>query len=109
LEASANSTPSVETVTLDSTLAGGADGKLHLVLQGQPLEDGGISMSSGSASFGPATQPNLYQGPVLELSGNRLVASVKAAHDQALRLTLDLQQDPTSNGVSGTASVRSDR
>jgi hypothetical protein len=109
LQASANSTASVETVTLDSTLAGGTDGKVHLTLQGQPLEDGGINMSSGATSFGPSTQPNLYQGPVLELSGNRLIASVKSSGKQPLRLTLDLQTDPTSNAVSGTASVRADR
>jgi methionine sulfoxide reductase heme-binding subunit len=108
LESSADSTPGVETVTLDSTLTGAND-RVHLTLQGQPQEDGGINMTSGSTSFGPSTQPSLYQGPVLELSGNRLVTSVKSPGKQPLLLTLDLQTDPTSNAVSGTASVRADR
>lgn len=79
----------LSTVTIDATLTGPTRGVLHLVLTGAPDAGGGISMSSSSASMGPASDPRLYEGQVTALAGNTLQLGLR-----------------TRAGASATVAVR---
>jgi hypothetical protein len=88
-------------VHLDSTLSGGIHGKLKLVLQGVPLDDGGVSMTASGVDFA-ARGTALYKGQIVALDGNRLTARVTDGSGQTLTLALVLQLSQSSNALSGT-------
>jgi len=92
-------------VEIDATLSGGATGLLTLVLDGQPLPGGGVSMDSSQVSFGSQTQPHLYRGQIVALAGERLVAVVSGAG--SLQLTIDLRVDRTAGSVAGSLHATS--
>jgi sulfoxide reductase heme-binding subunit YedZ len=93
------------TVGLRARADGGAKGLLHVVLQGVPLEDGGVQMTASSVSFGPPGAPRAYSGEIVSLAGSRVVASVENAQGDALDLTLRLRLDPSSGSLSGSLQV----
>jgi DMSO/TMAO reductase YedYZ heme-binding membrane subunit len=84
-------------------LVGGENGTLDVQIEGQPLDEGGVSMTSSRVALGPATEPRLYSGRVAALSGSRVLASVSDGRT-ALRLRLDLSIDRATGRVTGTAS-----
>jgi len=48
-------------VRIDATLSGGIDGRLRLVLEGTPLQGGGVSMTASGVAFAAAGSP-VYEG-----------------------------------------------
>jgi sulfoxide reductase heme-binding subunit YedZ len=88
-------------VAVTGLTRGGVDGELHLDLWGQPLEQGGVSMSASSVRFGPTSQPSEYTGSIVSLSGQRIVASLQDASGKPLTLALDLRINSASGTVSG--------
>lgn len=93
------------TVGLRARADGGAKGLLHVVLQGVPLEDGGVQMTASSVSFGPPGAPITYSGDIVSLVGSRVVASVQDAQGNLLHLTLRLRLDSSSSTLSGSLRV----
>ena len=93
------------TVGLRARAGGGAKGFLHVVLQGVPLEDGGVQMTASSVTFGPAGAPGAYSGDIVSLAGSRIVASVQDAQGDTLDLTLRLHLDSSSRSLSGSLRV----
>ena len=91
------------TITLAAALSATPDGHLTVTLRGQPLQGGGVSLSSGRVALGTSRQPDLYQGAVSQLSGGRLVATLSDAQGRSARLTANLNAD--SSSVSGQATV----
>jgi hypothetical protein len=74
---------------------------LRLVLQGFPLDDGGVSMTSSGVSFADAgTQ--VFQGRILGLNGNQVVARLADPSGRSLDLTLVVAVSPSSGALSGT-------
>lgn len=92
-------------VGLSATADGGTKGLLHVVLQGVPLEDGGVQMTTSSVSFGPPASPRAYSGEIVSLAGSRLVASVQDSHGDTLDLTLVLRLDSSRQTLSGLLHV----
>ena len=88
-------------VHLDSTLRGRIRGQLKLVLQGVPLDDGGVSMTASGVDFAAPGTP-LYQGQIVALDGNRVTARVADGAGHTLTLALVLQLSQSSNALSGT-------
>ncbi|HZD66227.1 MAG TPA: ferric reductase-like transmembrane domain-containing protein [Acidimicrobiales bacterium] len=88
-------------VHLDTTLSQGAAGTLAITLRGRAA-DGGVALSSSTVTLGPPGSPGLYRGQVVSLSGERLVASVRAASGAALDLAVAVHLDPASGTVQGT-------
>jgi DMSO/TMAO reductase YedYZ heme-binding membrane subunit len=86
-----------EQVTLSMHLQNAASTPLTVVLSGSAATGGGIAMSSGSVTLGSA------HGAVTSLSGGTLTASLSGA--TPMDLTLSLQVDQNSGGLSGTASA----
>lgn len=92
-------------VDIRAVLHGSATGTLEIQIQGQPLADGGVSMTASEVSIGPPGQPLLYQGRLLSLQGTRLLASVSNGNDTA-RLDVRLSIDPTTHRLSGNVSAQ---
>jgi len=88
-------------VHLDSTVRGGVEGRLRLVLKGIPIDDGGVSMTASGVAFA-AAGTDLYQGHITGLSGNELSARLADRSGRALELTLVVAVDPSSGSFSGT-------
>ena len=83
-------------VTLAMKLQNAASTPLVVVLSGTAVAGGGVSMSSGSVTFGP------YRGVVTGLNGGTVSATVSTP--SPLLLTLALNVDQNSGALSGTAS-----
>ncbi len=94
------------TVRVDTRLTGATAGSFVVVMQGQSAE-GGVSLSSSSVSFGPASTPAEYQGRVVALEGEQVVAVVRSGAGTRLQLSASLNIDPASGSVSGTIQVAS--
>jgi Ferric reductase like transmembrane component len=77
------------TVDLALTLAGGASGALDLHLSG-PAVAGGVRLRSSRVTLGPAGSPQLYQGEITQLAGQRVAAVVQRADGRELRLEIRL-------------------
>lgn len=91
---------SVVRIALD--VAGQSLSRLTIELQGQPIEGGGIQMTSSSVTLGTASNPNLYQGTVDALQGTNIGARVRDGNGHTLNLSLALQLNSTANSASGT-------
>jgi sulfoxide reductase heme-binding subunit YedZ len=82
------------------------DRRLGVILDGQPLQGGGISMSASSVALGTAARPAIYTGTVTSLSGSDLRASVSHKGSHQLLLDINLSIDPNSNQVTGTLTAQ---
>lgn len=92
-------------ITVSADVSGPMTGTLVVDLSGRP-EDSGVSMRTSSVSFGPSASPGMYQGTVVALEGNQLVAVVRSASGASVELGMNLQIDPSSGSVSGTLDVQ---
>ncbi|MGH9064193.1 MAG: ferric reductase-like transmembrane domain-containing protein [Acidimicrobiales bacterium] len=89
------------TIRIDLRMSGGASGTLDITLRGQTA-DGGVALDASTVSFGPTTAPSRYQGQVVTLDGEQMVASVTSASASPLDLAIALHIDPTTGSVQGT-------
>jgi DMSO/TMAO reductase YedYZ heme-binding membrane subunit len=89
-----------------TSLHGGASGTLEFQIEGQPLAGGGVAMQGSQVTLGPPSQPALYRGRLIQLSGTRLLASLSDGHG-VVQLTAVLSIDQSSQRVTGTATARS--
>jgi sulfoxide reductase heme-binding subunit YedZ len=89
-----------DTITIDAQLDSGAVGTVHVVLSGQAIDDGGVSLSSGTATVS-GSGGDVYTGSVTALSGNVVDAALQSKSGSPMSLELDLVLQGTS--VSGTA------
>ena len=83
-------------VTLSMQLSGAAATPLTVVLNGAQ-SGAGVSLSSGTMTLGP------YTGPVTGLNGGTVVGTVSTP--SPVTLTLSLQLDQGTGGLSGTVSA----
>jgi hypothetical protein len=88
-------------VHLDGNLAGGVSGRLRVVLEGIPLDGGGVSMTSSGVAFA-ARGTRVFEGRIVGLQGNQVAARVTDNAGRSLELVLDLQLSSTSNALAGT-------
>ena len=79
--------------------------RLHIQIVGQPLEGGGVQMSSGAVTLGTNSNPAEYRGAITALEGTSVAATVRDSGGGAIRLIAQLQIDPASGSVAGTVSV----
>lgn len=94
------------TLRIRAQLKGSLDGELRLAMRGAPEEDGGISVTSSGVDFqGPAATP-LYEGSVVGLDGPNVVAELRDASGQRLRLLINLRINDGTGAVSGSVRGR---
>ena len=92
------------TIVIDATLAGGASGKLHVVLKGPASTEGGVQMQQSSATLGPTSQPARYQGAITALQGSSMTIGMRDGAGHALVLAVQLQTDQSGN-VTGAVQA----
>jgi methionine sulfoxide reductase heme-binding subunit len=93
-------------IHIDGALTSSVKGRLRLVLEGVPLEEGGVSMTASGVALGVAGSPSIYEGRITGLDGSRISARVSdGSKTFDLRIALQLQPDRTevSGVVSGVA------
>ncbi len=78
---------------------------LHILVEGHPIDGGGVEMTRGEVTLGPALEPHLYRGRVTALNGTNIEAQVGDASGASLALTAQLQIDPGSGTATGTLSA----
>jgi sulfoxide reductase heme-binding subunit YedZ len=83
-------------ITLAMHLQGSAATPLTIVLAGQESGGGGVSLSSGSVTYGP------YRGAVVGLNGGTVTCRVAAPGP--VTLVAQLQIDQRSGAISGTVA-----
>jgi ferric reductase like protein len=93
-------------VNITMTVSGQSLSRLAVDLHGQPIEGGGLQMTSSSVSLGPSANPTLYQGTVTRLAGTDISAILRDRHGHALTLAMALQIDPSTGSVSGNVVAR---
>ena len=93
-------------VVIDGRLSGGATGRVHVVLQGQAFNDGGITMARSRAYLGSIAVPAQFAGSVTALSGTDVVAQLTDASGRRVELSLALTIDRVTARMTGTASAR---
>ncbi len=74
---------------------------LHFLIEGRPIDGGGVAMSAGEATLGTGSEPHLYRGRVTALSGTNIRAQVTSAGGAALTLSARLRIDPGRETVTG--------
>jgi hypothetical protein len=79
---------------------------LDFVLQGRPLESGGVVLDASRVDLGPTSTPNLYEGEITSLSGTDIVAVVRHGAGTPIRLTVAIQIDDAAGTVRGTVDAR---
>ena len=92
-------------VNIRGRTRGRAHGVLWVRLQGQPLGDGGVSMTASGASFGPRADPNAYVGKIVALDGTQMMLALRSSDGNLIDLRVQLQIDSASHRVSGTVAA----
>jgi Ferric reductase like transmembrane component len=99
--------PGLVTVKIATSFSGPPAGRLDIEIDGQPVAEGGVSLSSSRVTLSGATTPTTYRGQILTLNGNRLIASVTDGEGQRLFLQAALGIDAGAGTVSGTLAASS--
>jgi len=90
-------------IRIDGTLRKSVNGRLRLVLQGVPLERGGVSMTASGVAFAVAGSPSVYEGRIVGLDGSRISARVSDG-SKAIDLQIALQLQPGQTRVTGVVT-----
>jgi hypothetical protein len=78
---------------------------LGIRLRGQPLQGGGIQMTSSRVTLGTRANPGMYSGQVTSLQGTNIGAQVHDGSGRTLRLAFQLQIDSANGSAAGTVSA----
>jgi hypothetical protein len=92
-------------VDISLSLAGQKLNTLAITLRGQPLDGGGLQMTSSDVTLGPQSDPGQYRGTVTSLNGTNIDAEVQDGSGHRLSLAAQLQLNPDSGSVSGTVTA----
>ena len=92
-------------VDISTTLSQGARGTLTMKLSGQPLQGGGVSMTSSHVTLRLASGA-AYSGEISSLQGTSFQANVADTAGHALALQADLRIDPGTQAVVGTLDAQ---
>jgi Ferric reductase like transmembrane component len=78
---------------------------LSIRIQGQPIDGGGVEMSSSRVDLGPPANPDQYAGHVTALAGTGIEADVSDSSGATLQLIARLQIPPDSGVATGTLTA----
>jgi hypothetical protein len=90
------------TVTISGTLSGNQNGRLTILLRGQPADNGGVELTGSQVHLGPSSAPDEYHGQVTQLAGTTLVANLTSTSGATLTATIVLRLSAGQNTVAGT-------
>jgi len=92
-------------VHLRLTVAGQHLNAFHILIEGHPIDGGGVEMTQGDVTLGTESEPHLYRGRVTALNGTDIEAQVSHAGGASLTVTAQLQINPGSGTATGTLSA----
>jgi hypothetical protein len=92
-------------VDLRLALAGQPLNASDIQIDGQPLNDGGVEMTSSAVTLGTSAKPTMYRGRVTALAGTSIEARVSSIRG-SLVLLARLQISPSSGSVTGTLTAQ---
>lgn len=78
---------------------------LSIRIRGQPIDGGGVEMSSSRVDLGPPANPDQYAGHVTALAGTGIEADVSDSSGATLQLIARLEIPPGSGTASGTLTA----
>lgn len=90
-----------ETITITGRVQGGGGGTLQVILSTQPLGDGRLAVSSGSATYRPGNNSLVYRGSVLGVRGAGLQIDLRAVGVAAVSSELVLSGPVPSPSLLG--------
>jgi hypothetical protein len=93
-------------VRLALNVAGQHLSKMTIRIFGQPLGNGGVSMTASSVTLGSDADPAMFKGSVTALQGTNIEARVQSANGTALTILAQLRIDPAGGNVAGTVTVQ---
>ena len=93
----------VARVELVMRMTGGASAAADVVLEGTPLQSGGVSVQSSRVTLGPTSDPRRYRGRVVSLQGSNLETEATDRAGDTVRADFRLVLDQSR--VQGTVSV----
>ncbi len=92
-------------IDIRTSLRGKTRGSLEIQIEGQPLSDGGVSMTASRVAMGPPGEPSLYRGRLTALRGSRLLGRVSDG-SAAASLDVNLAIDQATRTVAGSATAK---
>jgi sulfoxide reductase heme-binding subunit YedZ len=92
-------------VDLRLALTGRPLNVLDIRIDGQPVDGGGVEMTSSTVALGTSAVPALYSGRVTGLAGTNIQARVSNARGSVVLLAR-LHVDASSGSVTGTLTAR---
>jgi hypothetical protein len=95
----------VSRLTIATILPAIHNARLRVVIEGTPLADGGVAMTSSSVRLGVAGEPDLYRGTVVNLDGTNVLATMHAVDGARVSVSMHFSLDATSDVVTGTVSA----
>ncbi len=97
----------LESIDLSLTFQGATSGVADVLLQGQPLAGGGVSVSHSEVTLGTPSNPRAYSGRVVNLNGGQLAADLRDGAGSRARVDFHLSVDAGGSTVTGSISGRS--
>jgi sulfoxide reductase heme-binding subunit YedZ len=88
-------------VRIDAAVRGRVKARIRLVLRGNPTEGGGVSMTSSGVAFAAAGTSAVYEGSIIGLNGDQVIARVSAPTVGSVELRLSLRLDTNTGVVTG--------
>jgi sulfoxide reductase heme-binding subunit YedZ len=92
-------------VDISLTIHGQPLSNLHIRIRGEPINGGGVQMSSSRVTLGPSSNPDQYSGRVTALQGAGIAARVADAASSALSVIAQLQISPGPGTATGTVTA----
>ena len=89
------------TIAIDGSARGGFNGRVHVALRGEPIDDGGVQMIDNSVGLLPTGAGAWLPGRVVALSGQRILTDVQSSDGHAVRVLLALNIDRGSGHITG--------
>jgi hypothetical protein len=78
---------------------------IDIRIAGQPVEDGGVQMTSSNVTLGSSGRPPEYRGRVTDLRGTDIAARLRNSSGSVVRLVAQLQLGSGEGSVGGTVQV----
>jgi hypothetical protein len=94
--------PRLVAVRISASFSGPVSGHLAIEIDGAPIEGGGVELRSSHVTLAPAPPELPYEGAIVALRENQIVARVRRAGAGSLRLQVVLQINHASGRVTGT-------
>lgn len=92
-------------VDISLTVHGQPLNRMQIRISGQPIDGGGVQMTTSRVTLGPSSDPDQYAGHVTALQGTSVAASVADGASFGLSLVARLQIAPGPGTAVGTVTA----